>query len=257
MVEQATENRCVGGSIPPLGTLNKMKLLSLLKLLIIVFSLTSCNNEKNFFPHDQNMVWNYEISLYSDYTGNTEIKRLTVTNVSTIIKGKVIEYAKVLSNGDIFTLQKEKFTDKLIRTTAFIKSSSAYDEPVRKVLIPSMSFVEESWITPSQLFITKGYQPPLRDFIPSTTFNLLYKIIKKDFNIKVKGKIYEDCLLIEGEGKSEFVADTRTGLIDVEIKSQEWICNGIGLVKEKRIESTKASAFGNRIYIRELLEVKK
>ncbi len=203
------------------------------------------------------MVWNYEISLYSDYTGNTELKRLTVTNISTIIKGKVIEYSKVYSNGDIITLEKEKFTNRLLRTKAFLKNSSSFDEPIRKVLIPSLDFVNDSWQTKSQLFITKGFQPPLRDFIPSTTFNLSYSIKKKDFEIKIKGRIYKDCILIEGLGKSEFVADTRTGLIDVDIKSEEWICNEIGLVKEKRIESTQASAFGKRIYIRELIGVNK
>ncbi|CAI3951518.1 unnamed protein product [Commensalibacter papalotli (ex Botero et al. 2024)] len=32
-VEQATENRCVGGSIPPLGTISKLILLKILILL--------------------------------------------------------------------------------------------------------------------------------------------------------------------------------------------------------------------------------
>ena len=241
----------------PWAPLEKMKILSLFKTILITIFLIGCKNDREYFPHTQNMIWDYEISLYSDYTGSTEIKRLTVTNISTIIKGKVIEYSKVFSNGDIVTLEKEKFTNRLVRTQAFLKTSGTYDEPIRKVLIPSTNFVNDSWITKSQLLITKGFQPPLRDFIPSTTFNLNYKIIKKNFDLKVKGVIYEDCLLIEGIGQSEFVADTRTGLIDVNIKNQEWLCDQIGLVKEKRIEETKASAFGKRVYTKELLKVKK
>ena len=69
--------------------------------LSFVFILVGCKNEKNFFPHQQGLIWNYEIKINSDYTGSTDVKRLTVANIASNIMGKGIIFSKVYSNGDI------------------------------------------------------------------------------------------------------------------------------------------------------------
>ena len=51
--------------------------------------------------------------------------------------------------------------------------------------------------------------------------------------------------MIEGNGNTTFIGDTRSGPIEVEIVNYEWICDGVGVVKQKRLEKTNASAFGN------------
>ena len=64
-------------------------------------------------------------------------------------------------------------------------------------------------------------------------------------SINVKAGNFKNCVYIEGKGKSEFIADTRSGPINVDIFIKEWICPGVGIVKQQRQEQTKASAFGN------------
>ena len=132
-----------------------------------------------------------------------------------------------------------------------------FDEPVNKVIIPSLDFVNKEWNSISQLFVSKGYQPPLRDFKPSAVFEMNYRLISKNLKIKVNNKEFEDCNHIKGKGNADFIADTRTGPIKVDIISDEWICDNVGLVKERRIESTKASAFGTKEYYKELISFEK
>ena len=72
-----------------------------------------------------------------------------------------------------------------------------------------------------------------------------YKVNKQLNNLKLNGNTYKFCLMIEGNGNTTFIGDTRSGPIDVEIVNYEWICDGVGVVKQKRVEKTNASAFGN------------
>ena len=92
--------------------------------LSFVFILVGCKNEKNFFPHQQGLIWNYEIKINSDYTGSTDVKRLTVANIASNTMGKGIIFSKIYSNGDILSFFKDKFEDNIIRTAAKIVSKS-------------------------------------------------------------------------------------------------------------------------------------
>ncbi len=227
-----------------------------LSLFFLFFFVSSCNSESTYFPHKQGLLWNYKIIFRSDYTGVEESKRLSVTNVSLFKDKKGIAYSKVFSNGNIVSFLKEKHNKSLLRTRAILKSTNGLDEPVKKILYPSTLFEKEKWKAISQLFITRGYQPPLRGFIPSAIFDINYSIKKRDFTFELQGRKFLNCIYIEGIGNSEFIADTRSGPIPIEIKTKEWLCPGVGLVKEERTESTNASAFGNMFYKAELIDFK-
>ena len=223
------------------------------------FLLSACNKgeEKNYFPHSLGSIWNYKILISSDYTGNTEEKRLTITNTELHKKKDGIKYTKIYSNGNIFIFFKNKQEKNLQRIGARLNFDIGFDEPVNKVIIPSLDFKNKEWVSISQLFIAKGYQPPLRDFKPSAVFEMKYKLISKNLKIKLNKNEFDDCNHIIGKGDADFIADTRTGPIKVKIISEEWICDNVGLVKEKRIESTKASAFGTKEYYKELISFEK
>ena len=86
----------------------------------------------------------------------------------------------------------------------------------------------------------------------SQGLNLIWiiKSKKKIDNLKLNGKNYKFCLLIEGNGNTSFIGDTRSGPINVEVINNEWIWDG---VKQKREEKTNASAFGNMVLKKSLL----
>ena len=73
---------------------------------------------------------------------------------------------------------------------------------------------------------------------------------------KNRGITFKNCIYIVGTGSTSFIADSRSGPLEVSIKSEEWICDNIGTVLEKRYEETKASAFGNATFIKELIQLK-
>ena len=252
MVEQATENRCVGGSIPPLGTTRNMRSKNFF-IFFFIFLLTGCKNDYDYFPHKEGFIWNYKINIGSSYTGSTKQKRLTITNAQTFIQGKGTKYSKIYSNGDVITFFKNKEKNNLYRIAAYFSDNNSLDEPLEKEIIPSLDFSKDSWITKSQLFITKGFQPPLRDFVPSATLEMNYKVISKNIKIKVLAGSFDDCIYIKGTGETEFIADTRSGPNKVFVSSEEWICKGVGIVKENRIEETKSSAFGTQKFYKELI----
>ena len=72
-----------------------------------------------------------------------------------------------------------------------------------------------------------------------------YKVIRENFDFRIKKKSFKNCIEIHGEGEASFIADTRSGPIIVDIRNEEILCDDIGLVYQKRGEITNASAFGN------------
>ena len=246
LVEQATENRCVGGSIPPLGTF---------VIFLISILLSSCEKKNDFYPDKQGMTWNYQISLSSDYTESTDHMRMTVTNISTVYGGKGVTFSKLYSNGDLLTFFKDKNNNQFSRIAAFYSRNNGLNEPVIKVINPSLNFEASKWKNNNQLFFTKGFQPPLRGFIPSATFEMDFEIVSKEVMIKVKAGIFKNCIYVKGKGHTEFIADTRSRPNKVNVSSEEWICPNVGIVKQNRTESTNSSAFGTQKYLKELISV--
>ena len=149
------ENRCRWFNSPGHHVFMR-KILFLMINLSFVFILVGCKKEKNFFPHQQGLIWNYEIKINSDYTGLTKIKRLTTTNIASNNMGKGIIFSKIYSNGNMLSFFKDKFEDNLIRTAAKVVSKSGYDEPVEKIIYPSLGFKIDNWKTKSQLY-NKGF----------------------------------------------------------------------------------------------------
>ena len=257
LVEQATENRCVGGSIPPLGTTTKIKkILNLIFLVSFSLLVLSCNKNNDYFPDKEGARWDYKILIDSDYTGSIKEKRISVTNLVAIKQEKGIKFSKLYSNGNLFTFFKDKKIENISRVAAFLSFDDGFDEPVKKEISPSIRFKINKWKSKNQLYITKGFQPPLRGFKPASVFDMEYSIISSNVKIKVKAGRFENCAYIMGKGETEFIADTRSGAIKVKTNTKEWIGPGIGLVKEGRIESTNASAFGTQKYYMELINYK-
>jgi len=225
-------------------------------LLVLAF-LSSCSGEENYYPDTQGKHWNYKISISSDYTNSKDEMRLSVTNIKTVIGGKGITFSKLYSNGDMLTFFKNKKDDSLSRIGAFVNNHDDLLEPVIKVINPSIDFKISNWKNKNQLFFTRGFQPPLRGFKPNTIFDMNFEIVSHNANVRVKAGNFNNCVHVKGNGSAEFIADTRASPNKVTIISDEWICPNIGIVKEKRIESTDSLVFGSQEYTRELISINK
>ena len=129
-------------------------------------------------------------------------------------------------------------------------------EPVKKIIYPDLNFKQKEWKVKEQLFLVRGFQPPLLNVKPRSQLEMYYKIKKRHKKIKFKDIIYSDCIEIEGTGNTKFIGDTRSGPINVEVRNNEILCNNIGLIRQVRTENTNASAFGNMTLTKNLMSFK-
>jgi len=88
---------------------------------------------------------------------------------------------------------------------------------------------------------------------PRSQFDMIYKVRKKYKTFVENGQSFKNCVEVVGNGSTNFIGDTRSGPIKVDIENIEILCDGIGLVKQVRSENTEASAFGNMTLTKNLL----
>ena len=62
--------------------------------------------------------------------------------------------------------------------------------------------------------------------------------------VKTPSGTFEDCILIEGLGETNFIGDSEIGSIGIKIISKEWYSKKVGLIKMERIEETDSDLFG-------------
>ena len=215
-------------------------------LAIVFFLIQGCKSEtNNFFPSDINLKWTYSINIYSSYKNESFLKRIMITNAKKGKKNNKVELSKLYSDGSYYTYEIDEEEKTVSRKAVVLAFNEGIVEPVQKVVYPDFTFKTDEWETQEQLFLVKGFQPPLRNFKPRTRFKMNYKVSRRNFKFKFKKKSFNDCIEIEGKGSASFIADTRSGPIIVDITNNEVLCNNIGLVYQKRSEITNASAFGN------------
>ena len=215
-------------------------------LAIVLLLIQSCKSEKNnFFPSDVNLKWTYSISIYSSYKNERFLKRIMITNAKKDKQNNKVELSKLYSDGSYYTYEIDEKKKTVSRKAVVLAFNEGIVEPVKKVVYPDVTFKINEWETQEQLFLVKGFQPPLRNFKPRTRFKMNYKVSRRNFKFKSKKKSFDNCIEIEGKGNASFIADTRSGPIIVDVINNEVLCNDIGLVYQKRSEITNASAFGN------------
>ena len=220
--------------------------IKLLILSAILSILSSCEiDSRDYFPFSTGAKWLYSIKINSSYTGKEYEKRLMITNINTERKNNIIQVSKLHSDGSYYTYEVNKKKNQIIRSSVILAFGEGMVEPVKKIIYPDSQFNQKQWVIKEQLFLLKGFQPPLLNVKPRSQFEMSYKVNKQLNNLKLNGNTYKFCLMIEGNGNTTFIGDTRSGPIDVEIVNYEWICDGVGVVKQKRVEKTNASAFGN------------
>ena len=225
---------------------------------VILLILVSCEREpSNYFPSSVGLKWLYSIKISSSYTGKDYEKRLMVTNIDAKKKNNKLDLSKLYSDGSFYTYQINFDNNQVIRSSAVLAFNEGMVEPIRKIIYPDIYFKKNEWIIKEQLFLLKGFQPPLRNVKPRKKFDMKYKIISRLNTFKFNGTVYKNCIVIKGVGNTSFIGDTRSGPINVDVLNNEWVCNGFGIVKQKRIEKTNASAFGNMTLEKKLLSFKK
>ena len=224
-------------------------------IIIVLLLITSCDfSQKDYFPSTYGLKWVYSVAIKSSYTGKSSNKRVMITNFHQSKKNKVEEFSKLYSDGSYYSYEIRD--GKIERTSVILTFSDGIDEPVKKIIYPDLNFKQKEWKVKEQLFLVRGFQPPLLNVKPRSQLEMYYKIKKRHKKIKFKDILYNDCIEIEGTGNTKFIGDTRSGPINVEVRNNEILCNNIGLIRQVRTENTNASAFGNMTLTKNLMSFK-
>ena len=173
--------------------------------LIVSFIISSCEvDDKNYFPFSVGTKWLYSITISSSYTGKEYDKRLMVTNVSSEKKNNIIQISKLHSDGSYYTYKINKKTAEITRSSVVLAFSDGMVEPIKKIIYPDINFGIDEWIIKEQLFLLKGFQPPLLNVKPRSQFDMRYKIVDRFDSLKLNGKKLQTLYRNRRSGKNEF-----------------------------------------------------
>ena len=225
-----------------------------MKFFLLFFLLISCSEKKsNYFPLDKIKSWTYAVEIIPEVESKILYKK---TNTS-IGKKKIkiqneekIFFPILREDGTTFFYE---ISDKGIfrKGVKYLKNKEINFENNRLV-IPSSIKIDESWSNDSKTFlILRRY--PYYDYKATTNFKINYKIMSLNETVKTPSGVFEDCILIKGEGQTNFIGDSEIGSIGIKITSEEWYSKKVGLIKMIREEETDTDLFGTTRMI-QLLE---
>ena len=123
-----------------------------------------------------------------------------ITNVKKDKKNNKVELSKLYSDGSYYTYEIDENKKTVFRKSVVLAFNEGIVEPVQKIVYPDLTFKTNEWETLEQLFLVKGFQPPLRNFKPRSKFKMNYKVTRRNFKFKSRNRSFNDCVEIEGKG---------------------------------------------------------
>ena len=225
-----------------------------MKFFLFLLILISCSEKQsNYFPLDNINSWTYSVEIIPEVENRILYKK---TNTA-IGKKKIIIDNK---EKKIFPILREdgttffyEITDQGVyrKGVKYLKNNKINLDDGR-IVLPSEIKVNKTWSNDSKTFlILRRY--PYYDYKATTNFKIDYKIVSLKETVKTPSGIFKDCILIKGEGQTNFIGDSEIGSIGIKITSEEWYSKRVGLVKMVREEKTDTDLFGTTRMI-QLLE---
>ena len=225
-----------------------------MKFFLFLLFLISCSEKQsNYFPLDNINSWTYSVEIIPEVENRILYKK---TNTAIGEKKIIIDNKKK----KIFPILREdgttffyEITDQGIyrKGVKYLKNNKINLDDGR-IVLPSDIKVNKTWSNDSKTFlILRRY--PYYDYKATTNFKIDYKIVSLKETVKTPSGIFKDCILIKGEGQTNFIGDSEIGSIGIKITSEEWYSKKVGLVKMVREEKTDTDLFGTTRMI-QLLE---
>lgn len=225
-----------------------------MKFFLFLLILISCSEKQsNYFPLDNINSWTYSVEIIPEVEN-----RILYKKTNTAIGEKKI----IIDNKEkkIFPILREdgttffyEITDQGIyrKGVKYLKNNKINLDDGR-IVLPSDIKVNKTWSNDSKTFlILRRY--PYYDYKATTNFKIDYKIVSLKETVKTPSGIFKDCILIKGEGQTNFIGDSEIGSIGIKITSEEWYSKRVGLIKMVREEKTDTDLFGTTRMI-QLLE---
>ena len=225
-----------------------------MKFFLFLLILISCSEKQsNYFPLDNINSWTYSVEIIPEVEN-----RILYKKTNTAIGEKKIKIDN--KEKKIFPILREDGTTFFYEVTdqgvyrkgvKYLKNNKINLDDGR-IVLPSDIKVNKTWSNDSKTFlILRRY--PYYDYKATTNFKIDYKIVSLKETVKTPSGIFKDCILIKGEGQTNFIGDSEIGSIGIKITSEEWYSKRVGLIKMVREEKTDTDVFGTTRMI-QLLE---
>ncbi|WP_235971968.1 hypothetical protein [Aquariibacter albus] len=233
-----------------------------LALLATALLLTGCERAprgSEFFPLDGQRVWTYRvITEREDETREVETLTLRTLGKETLddvaAKKAGDAWRRRSDSGVDYWLRSDETGIYRVAAKSDLQADPQPDAHPRYVL--KQPYAEgTNWIgetAPYLLLRTQDWPREIRHVHPVLPIN--YAIVATAVEVKVNGKVYSDCLKVEGRGALHLFVDPVAGFRDVPVLQREWFCPGSGLVRLEREELTGSRyTYGGRLLM-ELIE---
>jgi len=228
-----------------------------MKFLLLFVFLFSCSEKKSdYFPLKKIKSWTYSVEIIPEVE-----KKILYKKTNTSVGGKKIKVKGKEKN--VFPVLREDGTtfyyeiskDGIYRNGVRYLKDKKINFDKKRLVLPKPIKLNKKWSNDSKTFlILRRY--PYYDYKATTNFQINYKITSINQIVTTPYGTFNDCILVEGEGQTNFIGDSEIGSIGIKITSQEWYSKKAGLVKMIREEATDTDLFGTTRMI-QLLETYK
>ena len=224
-----------------------MKLIRLFLTIFISFTVSSCMNEKNYFPMKQGKNISYDIY----FTDKENKKKILKQNYIFLKKKNKVN--AVLRNDGHVALYTQNENGVIRQNVDYLFSEfvpptlDKLDRDKNQIILKYPIEEEVEWEVDDKTTIQMklGYD---RFYNTNLPFKLKNKIVSTKETISIRGKKIKNCIKISGYGKTSYYPDPTLGNINIEIFTTTYFAKGLGLVKYTREEKSDSETMGKIIY---------
>lgn len=228
-----------------------MKFRGFIIFLMTGLFLTACQEQdEKYFPLQAGKSWQYQI-VTQDMNMKKKYKRYVINKGSDKLNDQDV-YAREIN--DVILVYFEK-KEKGIRRVG-IKKKLDINTQLEQVDHYVLGYPLEVGTQWQQETITGVLEvviaPFRRHYALHAPVIMHYNITSLEENISVPAGRFTDCIKVEGEGKARAKADKSLGNLKIKVKSSDWYCPEVGLIKSERIESTDSPVLVEGSFLVEL-----
>ena len=225
--------------------------LSVLGSIFFIASLTACQDEDvSYFPLMEGKQWQYRVVTH-DMDLEKKYKQLVVNQASYTEAGKEIFLRKV--NDEAQYLYET--TDQGVRRIG-VKRKKDINTVLEEEDFYAIKFpieVGTSWRQETVTGVLEVVIAPFRrHYALHTPVQMKYEIAAINEQVKVPAGRFTNCIKVTGTGGRKVEAEKTIGIIDVTVKSSDWYCPNVGLVKSQRDEKTSSTVLVKGDFLMEL-----
>jgi hypothetical protein len=205
----------------------------------------------SFFPLESGHRWEYRtVTEYENNTVDRDKLVLSSHGSESLEEGK--GFRRSSDSGIDYWLRSDETGIFRVATKSNLDESPKKDAKPRYVLKEPLQ-VGSQWQASTTAYILQRNQEFPREIRHShPNISMLYTIDAVNQSIETAAGKFSNCLHVKGTATVKLYADPVVGWRDMPLTTQEWYCQGVGLVKLVREEIAKSTFLSGGTYTMEL-----